>query len=148
MVARVNGANSGSLYVQEWGNINGYRKITKPQGHTWRSFAELLVKSMPPQMEEHYKNKIIMFEKWWAERGYPEGIPDESDYKMEAEKLAPSWRRVCKTLLRNDYWGKGLGFSQHKSAAYTQYLDLMRRRKQQWGVTPDQLGYVDQQALF
>jgi predicted phosphoadenosine phosphosulfate sulfurtransferase len=29
-VARVNGANGGALYVQEWGSINGYRKITKP----------------------------------------------------------------------------------------------------------------------
>jgi len=31
VVARVNGANSGALYIQEWGNINGYRKITKPE---------------------------------------------------------------------------------------------------------------------
>ena len=39
VVARVNGANGGALYVQEWGNVNGYRKITKPAGHTWESFA-------------------------------------------------------------------------------------------------------------
>ena len=31
--------------------------------------------------------------------------------------------------------------TQHKSAAYQRYQDLMRRRRQQWGVT-DQLGYV------
>lgn len=148
VVARVNGANSGALYVQEWGNINGYRKVTKPAGHTWRSFADLLVKSMPPQMEEHYRNKIILFEKWWSERGYPDGIPDEADYQMEAQRLAPSWRRVCKSLLRNDYWGKGLGFSQHKSAAYAQYQDLMRRRKQKWGIDEGQLGYVAQATLF
>ena len=37
IVVRVNGANGGALYVQEWGNINGYRGITKPPGHTWRS---------------------------------------------------------------------------------------------------------------
>lgn len=138
VVARVNGANSGALYVQEWGNINGYRKITKPPGHTWRSFAELLVASMPPQTEEHYRNKILLFTKWWAERGYPDGIPDEADYQIEAKKLAPSWRRVCKTLLRNDYWGKGIGFSQHKSAAYSAYQDLMRRRREKWGVDEGQ----------
>ena len=34
VVARVNGANSGALYVQENGNINGYNKVTKPEGHT------------------------------------------------------------------------------------------------------------------
>jgi predicted phosphoadenosine phosphosulfate sulfurtransferase len=129
VVARVNGANGGALYVQEWGNINGYRGITKPAQHTWRSFAELLVNSMPPKTRVHYQNKIVMFDKWWRERGYPGGIPDEAAYEMEAARKAPSWRRVCKSLLRNDYWCKGLGFSQHKSEAYKKYLDLMERRK-------------------
>jgi predicted phosphoadenosine phosphosulfate sulfurtransferase len=144
VVTRVNGANGGALYVQEWGNINGYRKITKPKGHTWKSFAELLVSSMPPATEEHYRNKILLFQKWWMERGYPKGIPDAADYRLEAQKLAPSWRRVCKTLLRNDYWGKGIGFTQHKSAAYLQYQDLMRRRKAGWGVKDGQLTFPTQ----
>jgi len=134
VVARVNGANGGALYVQEWGSINGYRKITKPEGHTWRSFAELLLASMPPHMEEHYRNKVLLHVKWWQERGFPEGIPDESPAELEAARKAPSWRRVCKSLLRNDYWGKGLGFSQHKSDAYKGYLDLMKRRRAAWGV--------------
>lgn len=142
IVARVNGANGGSLYVQEWGNVNGYRRITKPPGHTWQSFADTLVASMPPATEEHYRNKILLFQRWWAARGYPDGIPDEAEYAVEAKRLAPSWRRVCKTLLRNDYWCKGLGFTQHKSDAYAVYQDLMRRRKEAWGVNPEQLGYV------
>lgn len=142
VVARVNGANGGALYVQEWGNVNGYRKITKPEGHTWRSFAELLIASMPPQMEEHYRNKVLLFQKWWVERGYPDGIPDEVDYHLESHKLAPSWRRVCKSLLRNDYWCKGLGFSQHKSSAYAAYQDLMRRRRDRWGVSDDQIAFT------
>lgn len=147
VVARVNGANGGALYVQEWGSINGYRRITKPEGHTWESFAELLLASMPPQMEEHYRNKILLHVKWWQERGFAEGIPDESPYELEAARKAPSWRRVCKSLLRNDYWGKGLGFSQHKSDAYKAYLDLMRRRREKWGVDSNalQLTFVDEQ---
>lgn len=138
VVARVNGANSGALYVQEWGNVNGYRRITKPPGHTWRTFAELLVASMPPHAEEQYRNKILLFTKWWTERGYSDGIPDEADYRLEAQRLAPSWRRICKTLLRNDFYAKGLGFTQHKSGAYSAYQDLMRRRKAQWGVDATQ----------
>lgn len=138
IVARVNGANGGALYVQEWGNINGYRRVTKPPGHTWNSFAKLLINSMPPRSKEHYHNKIVLFERWWMERGYPEGIPDEADYHMEAARRAPSWRRVVKSLLRNDYWCKGMGYSQHKSAAYEKYLALMRRRKSEWGLNqPD-----------
>jgi len=132
VVARVNGANSGALYVQESGNINGYNKIKKPEGHTWRSFAEMFLNSLPPKTQEHYENKILLFNRWWEERGYPEGIPDEADLKLEMKRDVPSWRRVCKSLLRNDYWCKGLGFSQHKSKAYEKYLDLMRRRKAEW----------------
>jgi predicted phosphoadenosine phosphosulfate sulfurtransferase len=143
VVSRVNGANGGALYMQEWGNINGYRSITKPPHHTWRSFSELLVNSMPPKTRVHYRNKVILFEKWWMERGYPDGIPDEAAYEMEAARRAPSWRRVCKSLLRNDYWCKGLGFTQHKSDAYKKYLDLMRRRKDAWGVSQLAISFTD-----
>jgi predicted phosphoadenosine phosphosulfate sulfurtransferase len=131
VVARVNGANGGSLYMQEWGNVNGYRKITKPKGHTWKSFATLLINSMPPKTKEHYENKIFIFNQWWEKRGYEEGIPDEADYQMEAKRDVPSWRRICKSLLRNDYWCKGLSFTQHKSEAYKKYLELMKRKKEE-----------------
>lgn len=140
VVARVNGANGGALYVREWGNINGYRKITKPPQHTWKSFARLLVESMPPDMAQRYRNKILLFEKWWSDRGYPDGIPDEADYTMEAQRMAPSWRRVCKSLLRNDYWCKGLGFSQHTSDAYDRYQAVMKKRRDRWGVGDGNIG--------
>lgn len=132
VVARVNGANSGALYVGESGNITGYRKISKPEAHTWQSFANLLINSMPPKTKLHYQNKISVFVNWWMERGYPDGIPDEGDYRLEAEKKIPSWRRICKSVLRNDYWCKGLSFTQHKSEAYTNYLLLMEKRKDKW----------------
>lgn len=143
VVARVNGANGGALYVQESGNIMGYRRISKPSGHSWRSFADLLIASMPPRTREHYENKIVMFQKWWMERGYPQGIPDEGDYAMESKRRIPSWRRVCKSLLRNDYWCKGLSFTQHRSAAYTKYLELMRKRKARWTVEGPALVSLD-----
>lgn len=132
VVARVSGANSGALYIHENGNINGYNKIKKPDGHTWKSFATLLIESMPPKTKTHFENKILLFCNWWEERGYQGGIPDEADLNLEMKRDVPSWRRVCKALLRNDYWCKGLGFSQHKSAAYQKYLDLMERRKLAW----------------
>lgn len=146
VVARVNGANGGALYIQEWGNVNGYRGISKPAGHTWQSFARLLVNSMPPKTREHYKNKIILFERWWMQRGYPDGVPDEAAYEMEAARKAPSWRRVCKSLLRNDWWCKGLGFSQHKSEGYKKYLELMKKRKEAWGYGSDLFSVADTQS--
>ena len=130
IVARVNGANQGALYAQETGNILGRIKISKPEHLTWEGFAMLILESQPPRTQEHFKNKIAVFLKWWRDRGYEQGIPDDGPL----EKDAPSWKRICKALLRNDYWCKGLSFSQHKSEAYEKYLKLMKRRRQEWGI--------------
>jgi len=131
VVARVNGANSGALYINESGSITGYNKISKPSNHTWKSFAELFLNSIPEKTKEHYLNKIYTFDKWWKERGYDNGIPDEAPYILESKKLAPSWRRVCKSLLRNDFWCKGLGFTQHKTKAYSKYLELKKQQRKE-----------------
>lgn len=136
IVARVNGANQGALYANESGNILGRIKITKPDGHTWESFAHLLLDSMPAAVSEHYKDKIATFIAWYRDAGYPDGIPDEMSSDLEAARHVPSWRRVCKALLRNDYWCKGLGFSQQTGTAHTQYKQLMAKRRNQWGIFP------------
>ena len=130
VVARVEGANSGALYVQDTGNINGYGKITKPNHHTWKTFSELILNTLPEVTQEHYKNKIFTFIKWWEERGYIDGLPDQAPNVLESERLAPSWRRICKSLLRNDYWCKGLGFTQHKTEAYNKYLKLKKEQRE------------------
>jgi predicted phosphoadenosine phosphosulfate sulfurtransferase len=134
VVARVNGANQGALYANESGDILGRIKISKPSNHTWQTFAMLLIDTLPPKTQEHYKNKVAVFLKWWQDRGFPNGIPDEADVNEEASRKTPSWRRVCKALLRNDYWCKGLSFSQHKSQAYEKYLKIMKKRRSQWKV--------------
>ena len=130
VVARVNGANAGAMYANTTGNVSGYRAISKPEHLTWQEFAGLLLASMPDKSRRHYENKVALHIKWWLDWGF-ETIPDEAPYELESIKAVPSWRRVCKALLRNDYWAKGLGFSQHKSQAYKQYMDLMERRRQQ-----------------
>jgi predicted phosphoadenosine phosphosulfate sulfurtransferase len=127
LIARVNGANQGALYAQEIGNILGNGIITLPPGHTWESFSMLLLDSMPDRQAEHYRNKIAVFLKWYQDRGIPM-IPDDGPL----DKTAPSWKRICKALLRHDYWCKGLSFSQHKSGAYEKYMKLMKRRRQEW----------------
>lgn len=126
---RVNGTTSGALYAQDNGNITGSNKIYKPENHTWESFCHLLLKSLPEQTAKHYLIKFRVFINWWKKRGYPEGIPQEVPAILESKRVAPSWRRMCKTLLRNDYWCKGLGFSQPKSEAYGKYLQIKKRKK-------------------
>jgi len=134
LIARVNGANSGALFNGEHGNINGMLKIQKPEGHTWESFAKLLMTSMPKKTKVHFENKITVFIKWWQDRGYQNGIPDEADIELEAAKKSPSWRRICKALLRNDYWCKGLSFTQTKAESYERYMKVMKNRRQSWKI--------------
>lgn len=131
VVARVNGVNSASLYINEKGNINGYNKIAKPDGHTWKSFCNLLLSTMPEVTREHYIIRFKAFIKGWKNRGYVDGIPDEAPKVLEDKQWAPSWRRMCKVLLRNDWWCKGLGLTQPKSEAYGKYLELKRLAKQE-----------------
>jgi predicted phosphoadenosine phosphosulfate sulfurtransferase len=90
---------------------------------TWEQYARALLGSLPKQTAEHYAKNIRRFFGGWAKRGYTT-IPDEADKNVENLHFAPSWRRVCKTILRNDYWCKGLGFSQPKSEAYGRFLQL------------------------
>ncbi len=128
LIARVNGANAGALYIQETGNVSGYNRITKPPGHTWRSFTNLLLQSLPKPTREHYIRRFRSFIKGWRGRGYSE-IPDEAPKVLEDKHWAPSWRRLCKVLLRNDWWCKGLGLTQPKSEAYGKYLAIRAERE-------------------
>lgn len=130
VVARVCGANQGAIYAQETGNALGNGKVTKPAGHTWESYCRVLLASMPPATKTHYENKIAVFLKWYADRGYLHGIPDMGPL----DKSQPSWQRVCKALLRHDYWMKGLSFTQHKTGSYQKYIDLMERRRKAWNL--------------
>lgn len=130
VVARVNGANSGALYIEEKGNVTGYNKITLPPGHTWKSFCNLLLATMPDITREHYTKRFRAWLRGWHDRGYRDGIPDYAPPELEKKYWAPSWRRLCKVLLRNDWWCKGLGMTQPKSAAYQRYMDIKKSRKE------------------
>jgi predicted phosphoadenosine phosphosulfate sulfurtransferase len=134
VVLRCAGANSGKMYSNEKGAVLGNHSIALPEGHTYQSFAAHLLKTMPGPTAEHYKNKLAVYLKWWSKRGYEEGIPDSVDRRLESQGKVPTWRKVVKTFLKNDYWCKGLGFSPTKSAAYQKYCDLMKRRRSDWNL--------------
>lgn len=128
LIARVNGANSGALYVEEMGNVMGYNKISKPDGHTWKSFCNLLLMSLPKSTREHYTKRFRSWLKGWYGRGYSV-IPDEAPKVLEDQHWAPSYRRLCKVLLRNDWWCKGLGLTQPKSEAWDKFKKMQRKQK-------------------
>jgi len=134
MTMRVAGANTGALYAHEKGSVLGNGKVHLPEGHTWESFAKFLLDTMPPKTADHYRDKLSVYLHWYQVRGMLNGIPDAQDADLGAKDV-PSWRRICKILLKNDYWCRGLVFSPSKnSSAYLKYKQLMARRRAEWGI--------------
>lgn len=129
IVNRVEGANFGNRYTENDRTTLGNFKVNLPQGHTYESYAKFLLETMPPYLAEHYREKINKFIKWWEDEGV-RTIPDMADPKMEAARKVPSWRRICKVLLKNDYWCKGLSFSQTKKELEKQVEMITRYNKE------------------
>jgi predicted phosphoadenosine phosphosulfate sulfurtransferase len=129
VAARVAGANSASLYCKEKGNILGNRAITKPPGHTWESFTKFLLSTIPRTTAEHYRNKFSVWRKWYENHG--QVIADELPGDTGSTDM-PSWRRLCRVLLKNDYWCRSLSFAPMKTSAYERYKQLMAKRRAAW----------------
>jgi len=128
LIKRVSGVNSGALYVKERGSINGNTTIDKPDGHTWESYTNFLLKSLPKKTQRNYRDRFEKFIAGWLQRGYKE-IPDEAPHSLEVKCWAPSWKRMSRCILRNDYYCKGLGQTQPKSEAYEKWKQIKQKRK-------------------
>ncbi len=79
-------------------------------------------------MQRHYRNRFKKFIVGWQKRGYKR-IPDEAPHDLEVKCWAPSWKRMARCILRNDYYCKGLGQTQPKSEAYEKYKAIKEKRK-------------------
>ncbi len=66
-------------------------------------------------------------------RGFPDDIPDEQENDLGSRDI-PSWRRICKTLIKNDFWCRTLSFSPNKPRHYERYLQRMKERRNEWGI--------------
>ena len=103
-------------------------RVTKPKGHTWESYTNYLLKTLPGKMQNHYRERFKKFIVGWKKRGY-ETNPDEAPHDLEVKCWAPSWRRMARCILLNDYYCKGLGQTQPKSEAYEKYKSIKAKRK-------------------
>jgi predicted phosphoadenosine phosphosulfate sulfurtransferase len=91
---------------------------------------------MPKITREHYAKRFKTFIDGWKGRGYST-IPDEAPLVLENAHWAPSWRRMCKVLLRNDWWCKGLGLQQPLSEAYGKYLEIKKLKESRRKIKTD-----------
>jgi len=113
VLMRVNGVNFGNIYAKTIATGTG--KPYKPDNLSWEEFSIFLLEtigSVNIELMLHYKEKIKKFIEWHEKNGNT--IFDEADSKLESSKQVASWRRVGKMLMKNDYYGKSLSFSQTK----------------------------------
>jgi predicted phosphoadenosine phosphosulfate sulfurtransferase len=62
--------------------------------------------------------KIYRYVNEWKKKGYQEGIPDEAPLRLESYGIVPSWRNICKAILKNDIQLTTLGYSRSPCDAY------------------------------
>ena len=147
MVSRVNGVNFAGIYGGT--TAMGWKSIKLPAGHTWKSYLEFLLSTLPEQTRKNYIQKFTTSIEFWKEKGGvlddeiiedlrnidPENVfvnqingkkkvtfreyPDDLDIKDF--KAVPTYKRMCVCILKNDYFCKYMGFAQTK--------DLQVKRK-------------------
>lgn len=74
LVGRVRGANFASIYGRT--KAMGYRNITLPKGHTWRSYTLFLLDTLPARLRNNYVKKFNTSIEFWHKTGG--GVDEET----------------------------------------------------------------------
>ncbi|MDD3304457.1 MAG: DUF3440 domain-containing protein [Clostridia bacterium] len=114
---RVNGVNFGNIYCRT--TALGNLRTSKPNFMTWQEYTVFLLESTGLYNEDlmvHYYQKIKKFMLWYNKKEGKEvkDIPDEADIKLEGKKKVISWRRIARSIEKNDFYMRRLSFSQTK----------------------------------
>lgn len=112
ILARVSGVNYWALY--RWQKVLGNIEVKLPAWHTYKSYTMYLLSTLPKPIRIHYFRRIVVFINWWKIKKWVDGIPDYADKKEESSKTTPSWRRICKAVMKNDYYCKSLSFTANQ----------------------------------
>ena len=67
LIGRVQGANFASIYGRT--KAMGYRTITLPPGHTWKSYTKFLLDTLPKRLRNNYVKKFNTSIQFWHETG-------------------------------------------------------------------------------
>jgi predicted phosphoadenosine phosphosulfate sulfurtransferase len=113
IVQRAGGVNFGAQHGAS--ALFAYRHIEKPPHLTWKEYAGLLLETLPGPLQDHYRRRIDVFRQWFRDQLDWEDLKEESDLDLEMRNQGGSWRMVCRTLLRNDYFCTHLCFSVNKN---------------------------------
>lgn len=67
LVGRVRGANFGAIYGKS--KAMGYRSVTLPKGHTWKSYTLFLLDTLPTRLRNNYIRKFKTSIDFWHNTG-------------------------------------------------------------------------------
>lgn len=67
LVGRVRGANFASIYGRT--KAMGYRNVTLPEGHTWKSYTIFLLDTLPARIRNNYIKKFNTSIHFWHNTG-------------------------------------------------------------------------------
>lgn len=67
LVSRVNGVNFAGIYGGT--TAMGWKTITKPKDHTWKSYCYFLLSTLDPKTRAHYEKILDTSIKFWKEKG-------------------------------------------------------------------------------
>ena len=79
LVGRVRGANFSSIYART--KAMGYRNVTLPKGHTWKSYTLFLLDTLPARLRNNYAKKFNTSIQFWHETGG--GLDEETIQELE-----------------------------------------------------------------
>ncbi|HJC63140.1 MAG TPA: DUF3440 domain-containing protein [Candidatus Blautia merdavium] len=79
LVGRVRGANFASIYGRT--RAMGYRNVTLPPGHTWKSYTMFLLDTLPVRLRNNYVKKFNTSIQFWHETGG--GLDEEAIHELE-----------------------------------------------------------------
>ncbi len=143
MVGRVNGVNFAGLYGGT--TAMGWKSIKLPPGHTWKSYMEFLLSTLPSETAENYKKKLQKSIAFWRSKGGclssdilkkldALGIPYQigpktgratdkmpvmmeymDDIDIPEFQAIPTYKRMCVCIMKNDHLCKFMGFSLTKT---------------------------------
>jgi len=143
MVGRTNGVNFAGLYGGT--TAMGWKSIQLPKGHTWKSYLDFLLSTLPIDVADNYRKKLKVSQDFWITTGgclsdevisklrkakikfkvgkptnrKTDKLPVKMDYvddiDIEEFQLIPSYKRMCVCVMKNDHLCKYMGFSLNKT---------------------------------
>lgn len=94
LLGRVNGANFSAIYGGT--KAMGYRSVSLPHGHTWHSYLNFLMGTLPEQTRNIYSKKFRSSRRYWLKSGgsLPIAVIEElKKTSVELECLGPPKNR-------------------------------------------------------